>query len=69
MDEEKISTIIETLTEKIYSHGHAIGRREARDIGLPVKYPGPKLEDLMWWCIYAMKIFLDCRSRFILKLF
>ena len=48
IDEEKISTIIETLTEKIYSHGHAIGRREAKDIGLPIIYPESKLEDLMW---------------------
>lgn len=48
MDEEKINAIIETLTEKIYSHGHAIGRREAQEIGLPVEQPGEKTENLMW---------------------
>ena len=47
LDEEKISSIIETLTEKIYSHGHAIGRREAKDIGLPVKYPDDEDDDLI----------------------
>ena len=37
MEEEKLQSIIETLTEKIYSHGHAIGRKEAKDIGLPLE--------------------------------
>jgi len=48
IDEEKISTIIETLTEKIYSHGHAIGRKEAKDIGLPVVYPEAREEEWIW---------------------
>lgn len=48
MDEEKINTIIETLTEKIYSHGHAIGRKEAKDIGLPIIIAENKLENLIW---------------------
>lgn len=48
MDEEKINTIIETLTEKIYSHGHAIGRKEAKDIGLPIIIAEGKLENLIW---------------------
>lgn len=48
MDEEKINTIVETLTEKIYSHGHGIGRKEAQDIGLPVISIDGKLEELIW---------------------
>lgn len=48
MDEEKISSIIETLTEKIYSHGHGIGRKEAKDIGLPIITPNDKTENLIW---------------------
>jgi len=48
MDEEKINSIIETLTQKIYSHGHGIGRKEAKDIGLPVIIPDEKTEALMW---------------------
>lgn len=62
LDEEKISTIIETLTEKIYSHGHAIGRREARDIGLPVKYPDDDLENLMWELYLKYEEFLKLRE-------
>jgi len=48
LEEAKIVSIIETLTEKIYSHGHAIGRNEAKEIGLPVKMPDEKLEKAIW---------------------
>jgi hypothetical protein len=48
LDEAKINSIIETLTEKIYSHGHAIGRREAQEIGLPVELPEERLETDLW---------------------
>lgn len=48
MEEEKLQSIIETLTEKIFSHGHAIGRKEARDIGLPVYTADDKMEELLW---------------------
>jgi len=47
-EEDRLSTIIEAFTEKMYSHGHAIGRKEATELGLDVKTPGDDLEDLMW---------------------
>lgn len=62
LDEEKIATIVDTLTEKIYSHGHAIGRREARDIGLPVVYPDENLENLMWSLYLKYEEFLGLRK-------
>lgn len=48
IEEERMTTIIEALTEKMYSHGHAIGRREASDLGLPVEIPSAELEPLLW---------------------
>lgn len=48
LDEAKINSIIETLTEKIYSHGHAIGRKEAQEIGLPIEMPNNELETVLW---------------------
>ena len=48
LDEAKMNSIIETLTEKIYSHGHAIGRKEAQEIGLPVELPNEDLETVLW---------------------
>jgi len=58
MDEEKINSIIETLTEKIYSHGHSIGRKEAKDIGLPVILPDKDTENLIWQLYLMYEDFL-----------
>lgn len=48
LGEDKISSIIDTLTEKMYFHGHAIGRREAKEMELPVEFPDDSLEKMMW---------------------
>ena len=48
LDEAKINSIIETLTKKIYSHGHAIGRKEAQEIGLPIEMPEEPVETTLW---------------------
>jgi len=48
IEEDRISTIIEALTEKMYSHGHAIARREAKDLGIPVVFPRADVDDMMW---------------------
>jgi hypothetical protein len=65
MDEEKINAVIETLTEKMYSHGHAIGRKEAKDIGLPVEYPEDETEKLIWelYLFYEKFCSLSFNSR------
>ncbi len=47
-DAPKIKSIIEKLTEKTYQHGHAIGRKEAKDIGLGISDTDEALENLMW---------------------
>jgi len=48
IEESKASTIVESLVEKIYLHGHAIGRNEARELGLPIENEDPELEGLVW---------------------
>jgi hypothetical protein len=58
MDEEKINSIVETLTEKIYSHGHGIGRKEAKDIGLPVIILDDKVEKMIWQLYLKYEEFL-----------
>ena len=58
MDEEKINSVIETLTEKIYSHGHGIGRKEAKDIGLPIIFPDDKTENSIWQLYLKYEDFL-----------
>ncbi|MBT9149473.1 MAG: SDH family Clp fold serine proteinase [Dehalococcoidia bacterium] len=48
IEESRIGSVIEALTEKMYSHGHAIGRMEATELGLPVDKPDDNLETLTW---------------------
>ena len=62
MEEEKLQSIIETLTEKIYSHGHAIGRKEAKDIGLPVDSADKQIEELMWTLYLEYEEFLELNN-------
>jgi hypothetical protein len=59
LDEAKINSIIETLTEKIYSHGHAIGRKEAQEIGLPIETPEEELEIALWNLYLEYERFLN----------
>lgn len=46
--ERVLATIIETLAEKVYAHGHAIDAKTAKDIGLPVETANDTLDGLMW---------------------
>ena len=52
-DPGKVSTIAKALNSSYYHHGYAVGRREAKEIGLPVTHPDSELEDLLW------KVWLD----------
>ncbi len=48
VDDRTAATIIDTLAEQTHSHGHAIGRREAKAMGLPVAEPNARIEGLLW---------------------
>ena len=47
-DDRQISAITEALTEKMYVHGHGIGRVEAQQIGLDVQFLSEDDEALVW---------------------
>ncbi len=47
MDGDKVDAVIDALIEKMYSHGHAIGRLEAAELGLPVKSASTSEEEAM----------------------
>lgn len=61
-EETRINGIIEALTEKIYSHGHAIGRKEATELGLPVVNPAPDLEKDLWSLYQEYEDFLKLNN-------
>lgn len=46
--EQAAKTIIETLAERVYAHGHAIGFNEAKEIGLPVEQADDTLGSMLW---------------------
>lgn len=62
LEERRIDSIVESLAEKMYFHGHAIGREEAAEIGLPIEKPDEGLEDHMWQLFeaYERLMKLDC---------
>ena len=46
--EQEMASIVETLAERVYAHGHAIGLRDARQIGLPAQAADDDLDAAMW---------------------
>jgi hypothetical protein len=49
-EEHKIEEIVDSLTSKLFYHGHPINRAEAKDeVGLKtIEHPSSALEKLMW---------------------
>jgi hypothetical protein len=43
----------------MYSHGHAIGRKEAAELGLPIENPDVNLEKLIWSLYREYEILLQ----------
>lgn len=48
IEESKVNTIVETLAQKMFAHGHGIGVVEAKTIGLNVVSMDAQLEKLTW---------------------
>jgi Serine dehydrogenase proteinase len=47
-EQTQIKTVVDTLTEKLYTHDYVISCQEAKDIGLKVTEPTEEVETLMW---------------------
>lgn len=63
LEERKIATIVDALTEKMYIHGHGIGREEAKEIGLQVEsLTGPE-EELFWKLFLSYETLLKIDSN------
>jgi hypothetical protein len=43
-----VGTIVESLAERVYAHGHAIGLADAAAIGLPVSAASRQVDEAMW---------------------
>jgi hypothetical protein len=62
--EDKVEAIVKMMAEKIYSHGHAIGRKEAEEIGLPLGAMSPELDAAMGGLLVEYELLLNLRKPF-----
>ena len=60
-DKSKAISISKALNSAYFHHGYAVGRSEAKNMGLNVVYPDEKLEELMWsiWRDYSTEMKCD----------
>ena len=63
-DANKAKSIARALNTSYYHHGYAVGRKEAKEIGLTVTYPSYELEQLLWkiWNDYSLE--MKCEEPF-----
>jgi len=62
LDDQLINRVTNTLAEEIYSHGHAICRNEANDIGLPVDKSTPEFDALLWELLESYEDLMELRQ-------
>ena len=60
--ERIMETIVETLAERVYAHDHAVGLKEAADIGLPVEAASDEVEAAMWNLLSRYEEELEMRN-------
>jgi hypothetical protein len=63
-DQNKVKAIAESLNKSFYHHGYPLGRTEAKDIGLAIKEPKPKILELMWKVWSDIEKEMECRKQF-----
>jgi len=63
-DFERAKVIAESLCKDFFDHGYAVGRKEAKTLGLKVADPEPALTDLMWKIWTDFESELEVRKRF-----
>ncbi len=63
-DKSKATAISRALNSSYFHHGYAVGRTEAKNIGLNVVYPDEVLEEFMWdvWSDYSKE--MKCGREF-----
>ena len=63
-DQAKVKSISRALNSSYYHHGYAVGRKEAREIDLPIKEPDEEIESILWsiWLDYEAE--MKCNETF-----
>jgi len=63
-DQNQVKAITEALNKSFYHHGYPVGRKEAKEIGLPINYPQEELETLLWEIWEDIEEEMDCNQPF-----
>lgn len=62
--EEEVSALVTRLTTEFYSHQHLVGRREGRELGLPIIDADSSLEQLLLAYVDEIKLDLELLEPF-----
>ena len=63
-DEDAADKIVMSLNKSFYHHGYTIGRKEAKELGLPIKTSTKEIEDLIWKVWLDFEEEMKCRFPF-----
>ena len=63
-DERQSKGIVDALNKQFFTHGYALNRNEAKEIGLNVSNPPSKLEKALWDCWMEIEKDLKVRTPF-----
>ena len=63
-DTAKTKSIAKALNSSYYHHGYAVGRKEAKEIGLPITNPDEETEDLLWKIWEDFELEMKCQDPF-----
>ncbi|MDD3607846.1 MAG: hypothetical protein PHQ20_03570 [Candidatus Moranbacteria bacterium] len=63
-DEHIIEEVAETLTSKLFFHGHPINRKEAANLKLKIDEPSEKIQNLMWNLYLSYEEELEMKTPF-----
>ena len=63
-DEQKAESIAQKLSKSYYSHGHAVSRKEALELGLKISPPDNILENYIWQIFVGFEDEMKMREPF-----
>jgi hypothetical protein len=63
-DISRAQSIAKAIAKGFFHHGYPLGRKEAKEINLPVDPPNPKVESLMWRIWLDIEAEIEARNPF-----
>lgn len=63
-DQNRVKAIVEALNKSFYHHGYPLGRKEAKEIGLPIVDATEEIENLMWAVWKDIEEEMECTNPF-----